>query len=80
MPNVIDINPKFAPLKSAKTQKVKLTLDEYYISEGGQPNNLKCKYKSISQTNKIFIENAEYLGPNEIECETPNVTHQILLQ
>ena len=74
MPNILEISPKFAPLKSAKTQKIKLTLDNYYVSEGESPDNLKCKYKSTSQgTNKIFIENAEYKGPNEIECETPNV-------
>ena len=75
MPNILDISPKFAPLKSAHQQKVKLTLDNYYIPEETlESNNLKCKFKSISQdSNKVFIENAEYKGPNEIECETPNV-------
>ena len=74
MPNILEISPKFAPLKSVNEQKVKLTLDNYYVVDDTPIDNLKCRYKSISQgSNKIFVENAQYLGPNEIECETPNL-------
>ena len=74
MPNITDINPKFGPLKS-KNNKLNVMLDNYECKKTPEECNddLKCRFKSLSTNNKIFIESAEYVEKNHIKCNIPEV-------
>ena len=68
MPNITEIDPMYGPLKSSEYQQITVKLDDYYCTNNC--DKVKCRYKSSTN---IFIEKGEYIGPNTIKCDVPNV-------
>ena len=74
LPNIKNINPKFAPLDT-KNQKIEITFDNLNCKgEDDCSKGIKCRYTATKEdSNKEFILDGEFVGNNKIKCDTPDV-------
>ena len=74
LPNIIDITPKYAPLE-AKDQSIELTLDNLNCNgKDDCSRGIKCRFTATKEdSNKVFIEDGQFIGQNKVKCNAPNV-------
>jgi hypothetical protein len=67
LPNIVDVIPKYGPLK-LNNQQIRLKLDNYYCTS--DCDRLTCRFTS---KNSIFYEKGTYVSPNNVDCVVPRV-------
>ena len=74
LPNIININPKYAPLEQ-KNQEIVVTFDNLDCKgKDDCSKGIKCRFTATKEeSNKEFIMDGEFIGSNKIKCKTPNV-------
>ena len=74
LPNIIDINPKYAPLE-AKNQQIELKLDNLDCNgKDDCSKGIKCRFTSTKEdSNKEFIMEGKFVEKNKIICDAPNI-------
>ena len=74
LPNILDITPKYAPLE-AKDQTIELKLDNLDCNgKDDCSRGIKCRFTATKEgSNKVFIKEGHFIGPNKVKCDAPNV-------
>ena len=74
LPNIIDINPKYAPLE-AKDQQIELKLDNLNCDgKDDCSKGIKCRFTATKEgSNKVFVMEGQFVEKNKIKCDAPNV-------
>jgi hypothetical protein len=67
LPNIVEILPKYGPLK-LNNQEIRLKLDNYYCTSNC--DRLLCRFTS---KNSVFYEKGSYISPNNVNCTVPRV-------
>ena len=74
LPNIVGINPQYAPL-GAKDPKIDVTLDKLNCDgKDDCSKGIKCRFTSTKEgSNKEFILEGKYTGENKLKCNAPNI-------
>ena len=74
LPNIIDINPKYAPLE-AKDQEIEIKLDNLDCNgKDDCSKGIKCRFATTKEgSNKVFIMEGKFVEKNKVKCTAPNV-------
>ena len=74
LPNIININPKYAPLET-KNQQIEITFDNLNCKgKDDCSKGIKCRFTSTKEgSNKEFILDGKFTELNKVKCNTPNV-------
>ena len=74
LPNIVSINPKYAPLE-AKNQTIEINFDSLDCNgKDDCSKGIKCRFTATKEgSNKEFVMEGKYISNNKIKCDTPNV-------
>ena len=74
LPNIIDINPKYAPV-DPKNQQIEIKLDNLNCKgKDDCSKGIKCRFTHTKKdSSKEYILNGKFIEQNKVKCDTPNV-------